>query len=140
MSAEKKSYCGALLGGIVLAIVAGYFFNNLTKVYLENGYSIITRTDDSFYEDEPLKIVVGKPETNEYEYPFRFILTGFDTETGKYPADVQYLGIPGIYIWEYHFDPKTMDAPISKKTPVPSNFCSSEAIEDLHGDLSDVFV
>ena len=67
---------------------------------------------------------------NGYNYPFRFILTAIDTETGQTPEDLEQLGTFRFRIWEYIFDADEEDSlPETTFTEIKTQKCTDEQLE-----------
>jgi hypothetical protein len=62
-----------------------------------------------YYGQERLNLVTG--EKNEaFSYPFRFMITAIDNETGLLPKDLDELGEFKIFLRDYEFDVKNPEA------------------------------
>jgi hypothetical protein len=91
-----------------------------------DGYVVHFKYIKNYYGLEYLDLVTG--EVNEdFNYPFRFMITAIDNETGRLPPDLDELGEFKLYLWQYRFDVEHPDdKPSSNRTEIFTQPCTKE--------------
>ena len=69
-----------------------YFIIQFNIFYERDGYQVHFKYIKNFYKDEHLNLSTGAFHHEYDEYPFRFMITAIDNETGRLPPDLYQLG------------------------------------------------
>ena len=125
---ENKTLCGALLTVALLVFVIQFFMIQFHILLQRDGYSVHFKYIKNYYGLEYLNLVTGEVN-EEFNYPFRFMITAIDNETGRLPPDLNELGEFKLYLWEYEFDIEhPEDKPSSNFTEILTQPCTKEHV------------
>ena len=95
---------------------------------MRDGYSVKYKTDDHFYQDEPLELKVGE-RNQDQGYAFNLMLTALDTTTGRFPDDVDSLGEIKMRLWEHSFKVEEgQDVPVNSYHDIRYQKCTPDQI------------
>ena len=91
----------------------------------------------NYYKTEFLNLKTGAVN-EDFNYPFRFMVTAIDNETGRLPPDLDQLGEFKVFLWDYRFDiTHPEDKPISNRTEIHTQRCTPEQIKKFDASAKD---